>query len=373
MLGIVARRFGAVQGRLRADCHTLLRIGPPPVILLSLASQHWHSSRWEYPAVRRTLIKLMGALALAGALVIIAGQGALGQRGGGQLAPQAQRQAEQRANQQAAQQSSAPALYLALGDSITFGYDPQLNAQYATNFTGYPAVVARAYSWQVENFACPGSTSAYAISFSGADWQCGSYRAQYPLHVQYVATQLEVARAFVAASTQASSMHSSTLPRIALISIMLGLDDLELVGTQCSWGASCVQAALPQMLSSLSVNLDDIIRTLRGAGYSGRVLLLTYYAINTDPQMTYYIQQVNSAIQAVAQQDGATLVDVYSAFKTASAPYGGDNCAAGLLIQLTPTTCDLHPSVAGQQLLAQIVEQALGAILPGASPGASGQ
>lgn len=110
-------------------------------------------------------------------------------------------------------------------------------------------MVARARDWQVENLACPGSTSAYAISFSGADWQCGSYRAQNPLHVQYVTSQLEVARAFVAAS----------------------------------------------------------------------------------------------------------------------APYGGDNCAAGLLIQLTPTTCDLHPSAAGQTLLAQTVERVVGRIVPGAS------
>lgn len=309
------------------------------------------------------MIKLMGALALAGALVIIAGQAALGQHLGGQLAPQAQRQATQRA---AAQQVNAPALYLAVGDSITFGYDPLLNLHYATNFTGYPALVARASDWRVENFACPGSTSAYAISFSGVDWQCGSYRAQYPLHVQYVTTQLEVARAFVAAS-QTSSARASVVPHIALISIMLGLDDLEVVMSQCSSDASCIQAALPQLLSSLYTNLDTIIRTLRGAGYTGRMVLLTYYAINTDPQMTYDIQQINSAIQAVAQQDGALLADAYSAFAAISAPYGGDNCAAGLLVRLTPTTCDLHPSAVGQQLLAQTVEQALGLLAPGAA------
>jgi hypothetical protein len=41
----------------------------------------------------------------------------------------------------------------------------------------------------------------------------------------------------------------------------------------------------------------------------------------------------------------------------ASAPFGGDSCAAGLLVKLPDGTCDTHPSLAGQELLASTVLQ----------------
>ncbi|MGP0049464.1 MAG: hypothetical protein ACLPZR_11545 [Solirubrobacteraceae bacterium] len=49
------------------------------------------------------------------------------------------------------------------------------------------------------------------------------------------------------------------------------------------------------------------------------------------------------------------LADAYRTFALASARSGNDTCTAGLLTQLgSAGTCGVHPSYAGQALLAQI-------------------
>jgi len=43
---------------------------------------------------------------------------------------------------------------------------------------------------------------------------------------------------------------------------------------------------------------------------------------------------------------------------------GGSPCAAGLLIKLPDGTCNIHPSPAGHLLLAQAIEEVVGALPP---------
>src|SRR5260370_33649962 len=53
--------------------------------------------------------------------------------------------------------------YLALGDSIAFGYDPTVTAPTPAKYTGYPEIVAQIenllQSKKEVNAACPGETS----------------------------------------------------------------------------------------------------------------------------------------------------------------------------------------------------------------------
>ena len=53
------------------------------------------------------------------------------------------------------------------------------------------------------------------------------------------------------------------------------------------------------------------------------------------------------------------IADAYSELKAASLHFGGDPCKAGLLNVVGPGRCGVHPSYAGQALLAQAVEKAL--------------
>lgn len=61
--------------------------------------------------------------------------------------------------------------YLALGDSVTFGYQespvvPTPNYHVASNFLGYPEMLGAELRLKVANAACPGETSSSFINTS---------------------------------------------------------------------------------------------------------------------------------------------------------------------------------------------------------------
>src|SRR5215471_15424119 len=80
--------------------------------------------------------------------------------------------------------------FLALGDSITFGYIT--NAGYAyvnpNNFIGYPSYVGRDLRFDTANPACPGETSSSFVLAGAADNGCQDYRSSFPLHASYTST-----------------------------------------------------------------------------------------------------------------------------------------------------------------------------------------
>src|SRR5690242_15271096 len=61
--------------------------------------------------------------------------------------------------------------YLALGDSVTFGFQeaqvvPAPDYAHASTFPGYPEQLGAALSLKVANAACPGETSASLVNAS---------------------------------------------------------------------------------------------------------------------------------------------------------------------------------------------------------------
>src|SRR5947209_4637182 len=97
------------------------------------------------------------------------------------------------APQDALADSNRPQEYLALGDSVPFGYSPLVSPFNADNFIGYPTPVAAALKESLTNATCPGETSSHFISLTGSDNVCGFYRAHFPLHVAYSTSQLDFA------------------------------------------------------------------------------------------------------------------------------------------------------------------------------------
>src|SRR5262245_38314352 len=101
--------------------------------------------------------------------------------------------------------SAADGTYLALGDSVAFGYVPAQavpapNYQSAHSFVGYPEDVARALNIRVSNASCPGETTesmlASGVVSNGCENSPASatgYRTLFPLHVEYQGTQMEYA------------------------------------------------------------------------------------------------------------------------------------------------------------------------------------
>jgi lysophospholipase L1-like esterase len=151
---------------------------------------------------------------------------------------------------------------------------------------------------------------------------------------------------------------------INLVTLGIGGNDLLLLEQQCAPPqifAVCVAANLQQVLTSYGSNLAQILSTVRfQANYKGTLVLVTTYSPSADPLFISVVQALNSVMTTVGLQFGVTFADGFLAFQIASALHGADPCKAGLLIQLSPGICDVHPSPAGRDLLAATVLFAIG-------------
>jgi lysophospholipase L1-like esterase len=273
--------------------------------------------------------------------------------------------------------------YLALGDSVAFGMNDTLVPPYAnmaptpSEFAGYPETLAAAMPpfkmSRLANAACPGETSGSFLNTASPDNGCNSEHVVYPppgsmlppiylppfkptlgLHVSYSESQMAYAL-----SQLGRGSH------VNLVTLMIGANDVLLVLPEletCTPQPTCAQTVLGGVLEAYGNNLAQILGGIR-AMYSGTLVLVTYYA--PSPALDSIAQALNSTMTAVAANfPEITIVDSYRAFQLASAPFGGDPCAAGLLIKLPPnpyntSACDIHPSPVGRGLLAAIVDFAL--------------
>jgi lysophospholipase L1-like esterase len=253
--------------------------------------------------------------------------------------------------------------YLALGDSVAFGYVPP-NAVPAPNyldahsFVGYPEFLAQRLHAHVANASCPGETSTSMLvagaPSNGCENEPGSsvgYRTAFPLHVRYHGTQMQYALHYLA-------RHKHT----RLITIDIGANDAflcqETTADQCT-----STAELAGVAGQLAANLTTIFHDLRGvAHYRGPIVALTYYSLSySDPASIASADFLNSVIESVTTANGGIVADGFGAFQSPSLAHGGDPCAAGLLIKLPDGTCNIHPSPTGHKLLAAAIAKAIGA------------
>jgi lysophospholipase L1-like esterase len=262
--------------------------------------------------------------------------------------------------------NSNPNNYLALGDSVPFGYNPLLVKPGVSPsvFVGYPELVSNLFRPQLKvvNASCPGETSASLITGTRPDYGCQDYRQSIgALHVSYQGSQLKFAEHYLAANRQTK-----------FVSLMIGANDLDLLQDSCAGAVNanaCLQAGLPGALATVQANLVTIYSGLRAAGYKGEFVAVTYYSTDyTDPVVTGAAQALDGVLSAVTRSYGGKVANGFAAFAAVAAFHGGDSCAAGLLIHLTSTTCDEHPSRAGADLLALALYAAVGPEWPNTGP-----
>jgi lysophospholipase L1-like esterase len=249
--------------------------------------------------------------------------------------------------------------YLALGDSVVFGFEeqqvvPAPNYADASSFIGYPEDLGSELHLTVANAACPGETSSSLINSSAQSNGCEnapgggpSYRTMFPLHVKYSGSQLDYAVSYL-----------KTHKKVRLVSLMVGANDLlvcqETTADHC---ASLIEQA--GVLGTLTTNYKTILSAIRNkAHYGGQVALVNYYSpAPADDSITAL---GNSTVASVAKPFHVEIADAFDAFAAADAHSGGDPCKAGLLTQLsTGGPCGIHPSQAGAAVLAQAVEKAI--------------
>lgn len=146
---------------------------------------------------------------------------------------------------------------------------------------------------------------------------------------------------------------------IDLVTLGIGANDLLLVLQQCSVAVDvqlCLNTNVPPALNAFGQNLGAILTSIR-QHYTGTQVLVEYYSIR--PDLNALAQALNNLTVQVGSLFGAKFADAYSAFQTASAGFGGDPCAAGLLIRLAPATCDIDPSPLGRALLTRTLKASL--------------
>ncbi|HET6876988.1 MAG TPA: GDSL-type esterase/lipase family protein [Jatrophihabitans sp.] len=251
--------------------------------------------------------------------------------------------------------------YLALGDSVPFGYRgkyavvaPNYNKPHS--FVGYPEIVARDLGFRLINASCPGETTASMINKTRKSNGCtnvnGSgpgYRDAYPLKVKYSDSQLRFALSFL-------RQH----PKTKLVSLMIGAND----GFLCQeFHHGCQGSAQIALIKRIQKNVTTIMDRIRNrAHYKGQVVIVNYYSLNyADANQNALVSILNQVVDNAAKPYHVQVADGFGALQKAAKIAGGNTCAAGLLwpTPADPTPnhpCDVHPSPAGQALLATAVE-----------------
>jgi lysophospholipase L1-like esterase len=253
--------------------------------------------------------------------------------------------------------------YLALGDSVTFGTEepqvvPAPNYSDASSFLGYPEQLGAELHLKVANAACPGETAASMINPSAPSLGCDNtvsgappaYRPQHPLHVHYQGSQLGYALEYLHA-------HSD----VRLVSLMIGANDVYIcvLTTRDGCNSNAEQHAV---LAQLSHNVQQILSAIRDqAHYNGQLAIVNYYSPNYASASTNgFSLAVNQTVDAAAKPFHVVVADGYGELKAAALHSGDNTCKAGLLTQLgRPGKCGIHPSYAGQALLAQALAKAI--------------
>ena len=223
--------------------------------------------------------------------------------------------------------------YLAIGDSITFGYslDPAragVNSSWALLLQGMLAASGR--PWQLYDTACVAErTDTYYTRCPG--------RALTPFLTD--TSQHDAALAAITA-------HRADLRAIF---VDLGSNDL--------LRALRHDTTLPVAISALRTALAHIVGELQAAAPGVPVIVCNFYDpfANIDPATRPEVVAINAVVSQVAAAQHARLADFYAAI---------DASTSGVDTQLCQwvdcTHGDIHPTIAGQQRLARAAFKALG-------------
>ncbi len=246
----------------------------------------------------------------------------------------------------------SPHYYMALGNSLSFGYQPNLD--FSSGFADdIFNVLHKANVTAVVNYGCAGETTETMIH--------GGCVARFAHKGSYTGPQLQAAVDFLT-----NARHEG---RVSPVTLEIGANDVfaDWDESTCSIGPNS-DADLATMDANLTGTilpaLEKALTTPRGAR-TGDLHLLNYYNpfAKVCSDSGKFIRILNDHLQADAAKFRIPVVDVYSAF-------GGDMDTASHICDYTwmcdPRFHDIHPTNLGYQVIATAVESALA--LPGTNP-----
>jgi lysophospholipase L1-like esterase len=208
-------------------------------------------------------------------------------------------------------------LLVALGDSITFGYNIDLKNQQPSPFA-FPALIAKAEHLRLQNFGVPGDNS----------------------------TQL-----LVHLSTEA---YKEALRNAEVVTLDIGNNDLlqgaaSVVKKLRSSGYTPTPEDIQLLMgisASFAANLDQIITQIRALTDAPIVIYTIYNPFyGADEATKPLLAGVNSIIASYAKAPSVVVADAYSAFA------GKQNALV--------LPYDIHPTIFGQVVLAKLGVQAI--------------
>jgi lysophospholipase L1-like esterase len=144
---------------------------------------------------------------------------------------------------------------------------------------------------------------------------------------------------------------------------MIGANDLFLC--QANTASHCTSPSdLAAVLAEIRHNVRRILSAIRHrAHYQGQIAIVNYFSLSyASAYVSGLSLALNKALDTAARPFHVEIADGYGEFKSQAVRFGGDPCQAGLLTlkhATVPPSCGVHPSYAGQALLAQALEKAL--------------
>lgn len=208
---------------------------------------------------------------------------------------------------------------VALGDSIPFGYNLGVNNQHPSK-AGYPSIIGEEADLRVRNLAVPGEQTEGLLEDLRTDQK---YR-QAVKHADYVTVSI-------------------------ISNDLLGI--LREAQAESGGDQALFQLLLQQKLAADNpfANLTAIIAEIRKLTDAPIVLYNVYNPFQLNNPFHYVADDillgVNNQLAQFAGLPGVYVADAYSAF--------GDNQAEYVI------TGDIHPTVAGQEVLAELTLEAL--------------
>jgi lysophospholipase L1-like esterase len=241
--------------------------------------------------------------------------------------------------------------FLSLGDSLAFGYQPDLVAAGDFDPADY-----RSYAEDVAgmrpgltliNYGCPGETTSTLIN-GGCPWPG-------PLHdpLGSATSQLGAAQAFLAS-------HPG---RVSLISIDVGSNDLlALVGNCQAHGGdlqACVQAGLPATLGTMLHNYGVILTSLEALAPDARIVVFNLYNPLAEvlPGSDALLAVVNHTLAEIATAFHASLADAFTAINLSAGSPAEPALICARTWECTPFH-NIHPTDLGYRAMAVALLQA---------------
>lgn len=260
-----------------------------------------------------------------------------------------------------------PHYYLALGDSLTFGYQPDLNFTDGFADKVYARLTEADVTSEV-NFACAGESTTTMIQ--------GGCIGRYAHHGSYTGAQLDAAVDFL-------QDHPG---QVSPITLEIGANDMLPDWHEATCGPDPNSATdLATMDANLTKTILPRLTQVLGASAmvrTGDLVMLNYYNpfAQECPDSAAFVNTFNQHLAADAAQFGVPIVDIYAAFggdaQMATNICKGPADPSGVHHPYTwmcnPQFNDFHPTTDGYGVMASAVELALGypgaPAVPGVAP-----